>query len=205
MYQIHCGRAGEAGMGAARLDAMFRLRAEVFHQRLGWEVAVSQGREVDWFDAVGPRYVVLDGCGGSPGALGCARLLPAEGPNMLRDVFGFLLDGRPCPQGPDLLEVSRFALSDAAGRGCYGFREAAATLVAAVLDEAADAGAGALVGVTSAGFERLLRGLGLRVSRLGRVRRIGSVASLAFELPLDAGNLAAVARHRAPRPLPVAA
>jgi conjugal transfer/entry exclusion protein len=38
---------GEYGRTADLLDQMFRLRARVFDRRLGWDVAVEEGREVD--------------------------------------------------------------------------------------------------------------------------------------------------------------
>jgi acyl homoserine lactone synthase len=194
MITIRMGRAGEPGMGAGVLDRMFRLRAEVFAGRLGWDVQVRDGREHDWFDVLGPRYVLLQ----DPVAqrvLGCCRLLPTLGPNMLRDVFPELLDGDPAPQGEEVCEVSRFAVAQDCTRPGQGFSAAPAALVAAALHGARAAGARRMVGVTSAAFERMLRGLGLELQRLGRPRRIGEVMSLAFDLPLDAGNLQRVSVH----------
>ena len=40
------------------VDSMHRLRARVFAGRLGWDVKVRQGREVDEFDRFGPTYVL---------------------------------------------------------------------------------------------------------------------------------------------------
>jgi N-acyl-L-homoserine lactone synthetase len=71
-------------------------------------------------------------------------------------------------------------------------------MVAAALELGASQGARALVGVTSAAFERMLLGMGLVLRRLGRPRRIGRVTSLAFELPLDAGNLEQARQHAWP-------
>lgn len=197
MIEISIARAGEGALSAGLLDSMFRLRAEVFHQRLGWDVRVEQGREHDWFDLVGPRYLVAHGGGPQPRALGCCRLLPSLGPNMLRDVFPELLDGGPAPAAPDVLEVSRFAVAESCTEAGVGFSAVPAAMVAAVLQDSASRGANALVGVTSAAFERMLLGLGIELRRLGRARRIGRVLSLAFELPLTASNLQAVAPHAA--------
>jgi acyl homoserine lactone synthase len=197
MITIRMGRAGESGMGVGVLDRMFRLRAEVFAGRLGWAVQVRDGREHDWFDVLGPRYLLLQH-GQAGRVLGCCRLLPTTGPNMLRDVFPELLDGAPAPSGEEVLEVSRFAVDQDCTRPGLGFSVVPAALVAAALHGARKAGARRLVGVTSLAFERMLRGLGLRVQRLGRPRRIGEVMSLAFELPLDAANLACT-EHRLPQ------
>ena len=201
MIEISIARAGEGALSAGLLDSMFRLRAEVFHQRLGWDVRVEQGREHDWFDLLGPRYVVAHAATLQPRALGCCRLLPSLGPNMLRDVFPELLDGAAAPAAEDVLEVSRFAVSDSCTEGGMGFSEVPAALVATVLHAAAARGASTLVGVTSAAFERMLLGLGLELRRLGGARGMGRVVSLAFELPLDAANLQRVSSCLLPDPL----
>lgn len=193
MIEINIARAGEGALSAALMDSMFRLRTEVFSERLGWDVRVEQGREHDWFDLIGPRYLVAHSGGSQPRALGCCRLLPTLGPNMLRDVFPDLLEGAPVPAAADVLEVSRFAVSDTCTMGGVNFSEVPAAMVATVLHDSALRGARALVGVTSAAFERMLLGLGVELFRLGRPRRIGRVMSLAFELPLHAENLKAIA------------
>ena len=72
------------------MDAMFRNRASVFSERLGWEVTVKDGRERDVFDDENPLYLIsVDPRTGE--YWGSLRLLPTTGPNMLRDVFPFLL------------------------------------------------------------------------------------------------------------------
>ena len=47
MASIIIARAGEYGLGAPLLDSMYRLRSDIFHRRLGWEVRVDNGREHD--------------------------------------------------------------------------------------------------------------------------------------------------------------
>ncbi len=70
------------------IDAMHRLRKQVFHDRLRWEVPISGDWEIDAFDEEDPLYVLsLDSKGMLQGSL---RLLPTTGPNMLRDVFSDL-------------------------------------------------------------------------------------------------------------------
>jgi acyl homoserine lactone synthase len=195
MIEMSFARAGEGALQATLMDSMFRLRARVFAQRLGWDVRVEQGREHDWFDLIGPRYLVAHSGGAQAQALGCCRLLPSTGPNMLRDVFAGLLGVDSVPAAPDVLEVSRFAVDDACTAGGCGFSQVPAALVSSALCESAAIGARSLVGVTSAAFERMLLGLGIELRRLARPRRIGSVMSLAFELPLHADNLAIAGRH----------
>lgn len=197
MTCITVARAGEAGLNAPLLDSMYRLRAEVFHDRLGWDVRVEGGREHDWFDLIGPHYLVARSSGNLAQAIGCCRLLPTVGPNMLRDVFPCLLDGAPAPCDEHEWEVSRFAVAESHTRGGNGFSHLPAAMVAQSLRFGAEHGLSALVGVTSAAFARMLGQLGLQVDVLGTPRRIGRVMSLAFRLPLHERNLFAVGAHAA--------
>ncbi len=182
MASIIIGRAGEHGLGAALLDSMYRLRCEVFHDRLRWDVRVEHGREHDWFDLIGPHYLVAHEDHAT--ALGCCRLLPTLGPNMLRDIFPFLLDGAAVPAGAGVWEVSRFAISQRCAGDGFGFGPVPASMLADMFRFADACGVDELVGVTSAPVERMLRHLGLAVERLGRLKRIGEVMSLAFSLPV---------------------
>lgn len=196
MTAITIARAGEHGLGAPLLDSMYRLRSDVFHTRLGWDVRVEDGREHDWFDLIGPHYVVAHD-GGSR-ALGCCRLLPTLGPNMLRDIFPGLLDGAPAPASASIWEVSRFALCDEGSQGGFGFSGISSSIIAELFRFIAAQGADSLVGVTSAPFERMMRHMGLQVERLGAARRIGNVMSLAFSMPV-AENLRVVGPSTAVR------
>src|ERR1700716_3981750 len=89
-----------------RLEGMFRLRHEVFKERLAWEVGSQNGRERDMFDDLDPVYIV---CEEGNDVLGSWRLLPTTKPYMLKDVFPELLYGMPAPEAPDVWEISRFA------------------------------------------------------------------------------------------------
>ena len=90
-------------------DAMFRMRAEVFSGRLGWDVTVENGREIDRFDSETPLYLLsLDERSGQ--LRGAVRLLPTTGPNMLRDVFSMLMPGGTV-ESPLIWESSRFAVN----------------------------------------------------------------------------------------------
>lgn len=189
MTTFTIGRAGEHGLGATLLDSMYRLRSDVFHRRLGWDVRVEDGREHDWFDLIGPHYVVAHD--NTSRALGCCRLLPTLGPNMLRDIFPELLDGAPAPASASIWEVSRFALCEEHSQGGFGFGEISSSIIAEIFRFIAAEGADTLVGVTSAPFERMMRHMGLEVERLGAARRIGKVTSLAFRMPV-AENLRVV-------------
>ena len=80
-----------ASLFPSLIDAMFRCRAQTFHERLKWDVVVKNGYEQDVFDDHNPLYVVsADPVTEEYWA--SIRLLPTTGPNMLRDVFSCLLD-----------------------------------------------------------------------------------------------------------------
>lgn len=193
--QIVVGHAGAPGLCAPLMDSMYRLRCAVFHERLRWQVRVEYGREHDWFDLIGPHYVIAHEHPAQ--ALGCCRLLPTTGPNMLRDIFPYLLRDTAAPHSPDVWEVSRFAVAPEAGGGGggFGFGAIAAGMLAEMFRFAETRDVEALVGVTSTPVERLLRHLGLRVERLGPPQRIGEAMSLAFRMPV-ADNLAALGLPR---------
>src|SRR3954470_24920380 len=99
----------ETGQEASRrLAGMFKLRHEVFKERLAWEVGCHDGHERDMFDELDPVYIV---CEQAAEVLGSWRLLPTTKPYMLKDVFPELLHGQPAPEAPDVWEISRFAVS----------------------------------------------------------------------------------------------
>ena len=72
-----------ASLFPQEMDAMFRIRAEIFGERLGWEVAVKDGYERDRFDDLKRRE-----------HLGLAAAPADDRPNMLRDVFPREVVGR---------------------------------------------------------------------------------------------------------------
>lgn len=90
------------------LDQMFRLRAEVFGERLGWDVKITDGREIDEFDALDPAYVI--GVDEEGHVVSCVRALQTTGPHMLADVFSAILDGEPPLRSARIWESTRFCV-----------------------------------------------------------------------------------------------
>src|SRR3954466_2154793 len=83
---------------------MHRLRGRVFKERLDWDVSVSDGLEIDQYDTFNPTYLlVVD----HRHVVGCVRLLPTMGRNMLADTFPVLLDGNAAPKATGIWESSR--------------------------------------------------------------------------------------------------
>ncbi|MFN7224057.1 MAG: acyl-homoserine-lactone synthase [Paracoccaceae bacterium] len=90
------------------VDEMFQLRARVFGDRLGWEVEIINGREIDQFDRLDPAYVI--GLDDEGHVVSCVRALQTTGPHMLSDVFQVLLDGEPPLRSATLWESTRFCV-----------------------------------------------------------------------------------------------
>lgn len=174
------------------IEAMQRLRYRVFNDRLGWEVSTDHGREVDVFDDLKPHYLLLRGEYGRVD--GCVRLLPSTGPNMLRDVFPILLDGKDAPNQPDIWESSRFALDirEGSAGGPGGLAEGTYELFAGVLEFGLAKDLKRIVTVTDVRMERILRRAGWHVERLGEPKEIGSTRAVAGYLEISQGTLESV-------------
>lgn len=156
---------------------MHALRARVFRGRLGWEVPVLSGMEIDGYDALEPLYMMMR----EPGAAlrGCWRLLPTEGPYMLKDSFAQLLRGQPAPRGARLWELSRFAIESRGGAG-FGFSEVTMESVAAIIAYAHERGIERYVTVTTTAIERMLRRAGVVTERLAPPLKIGVEMAVAL-------------------------
>jgi acyl homoserine lactone synthase len=163
------------------LAQMYRLRAQVFGERMGWKVAVSAGMEIDDYDAQSPYYMLVrDGFGT---VCGCWRLLPTQGPYMLRDTFPELLHGGDAPASPRIWELSRFAIVSSERKG-YGFGEMALDAMRSVVAFADRIGITSYVTVTTTAVERLLARARIDMRRFGPPIRIGSVNAVALTIAL---------------------
>lgn len=92
------------------VEDMYRTRARVFSERLGWDVNVVNGLEIDEFDEADPLYLISTD-DEIRQFYGSVRLLRTTGPNMLRDVFHCLLDEGEVVESPLIWESSRFSIN----------------------------------------------------------------------------------------------
>ena len=90
----------------------------VFHDQLGWEVPLKNGREIDVYDALDPAYVISvdDATGEVRGSL---RMMPTTGPHLMRDVFSAWFDKPVVFESAAIWEVTRFCVDTAWLRGHY--------------------------------------------------------------------------------------
>jgi N-acyl-L-homoserine lactone synthetase len=170
---------------------MHRLRRRVFKDRLDWTVSVSNGLEADQYDNLSPTYLLgIDG----QDVVGCVRLLPTTGRNMLADTFPVLLDGRAAPTSTRIWESSRFCVDtkNVAATAVNGFREATFLLFAAMIEWGQQHDLQAIATVTDLRMERILRRAGWGLDRLGDPRQIGATKAVAGLLPVTDDALGAI-------------
>lgn len=140
------------------IDDMFKLRARVFHDRLGWEVSVQDGRERDMFDNLDPVYLVaLDE---TYNVVGCNRMLQTTGPHMLTDVFQDILMGEPPLRSATVWENTRFCIDTEYLRKpgtSYSARYAACELMAGITEYAYDSGITDIINVVDPTMDRILK------------------------------------------------
>ncbi len=156
------------------LDEMFRLRARIFYDRLGWDVTVVDGKERDKYDDEAPVYIIYadDDTGGIKGSL---RLLPTTGPTLLADTFADTLPDAALISAPTIWECTRFCLDDKMlDRGNRDELQIASGILIAALGEVGlKAGIESVLGNFDSSMLRLYRRIGCEVETLGRTERFG--------------------------------
>lgn len=162
---------------------MHTLRAKVFRGLLGWEVPVLSGMEIDGYDALDPAYMVMREPAGA--LLGCWRLLPTEGPYMLKDSFSQLLHGQEAPEHARIWELSRFAI-ETEGNARFGFSEITMESIGEIISHGYHAGIDQYVTVTTTAIERLLRRAGVVTRRFGAPLQIGVERAVALYVDVAA-------------------
>ena len=181
---------------------MFRLRHNVFFQRLRWAVTSRKGLERDHYDDLDPVYIVSRGQRRQ--VTGCVRLLPTTGQYMLRDTFPQLLAGEEAPSSPDIWDISRLAVD----RPSASSRQTADTinrvtvdLVVGVLDHALENGIDRYVAVVSVALERILRRIGLPIRRFGHGKSqwVGDTLSVAIWIDVNEHNRNTIAARNSQR------
>lgn len=170
---------------------MHRLRGRVFKERLDWDVSVSDGLEIDQYDTFDPTYLLALEQGD---VVGCVRLLPTTGRNMLADTFPVLLDGTAAPRAARIWESSRFCVDtkSVAATAENGLRKATFLLFAAMIEWGQQHHLQAIATVTDLRMERILRRAGWQLDRLGTPRQIGVTKAVAGLLPITEDALGAI-------------
>jgi len=153
------------------MERMFRLRARVFGDRLGWDVQVVCGLERDKYDDEAPVYLIHTDDDGQE-VRGSLRLLPTTGPTLLADLFSDTVPNAVNLSAPTIWECTRFCLDDK----IFDKEQrlfASAVLIAALGDVANRAGIESIIGNFDATMLRLYRRIGCEVEILGSTSRYG--------------------------------
>jgi N-acyl-L-homoserine lactone synthetase len=156
------------------MEEMFRLRARVFRDRLGWDVQVADGKERD---KVRRRGACLPHLRRRRSA-GSQRLLapPAyDRADRSRRLFSDTLPEAVHLSAPSIWECTRFCLDDRIlSRGNQEeLYFASAVLIAALGDVAIKAGIESILGNFDSTMLRLYRRIGCEVDVLGSTQRYG--------------------------------
>jgi len=196
MAQLISGSLADRRFARTYAEPMFRLRHRIFGERLGWQVQSRDGLEVDEYDDLHSRYLLLADQGA---LLGGWRLRPTTQPYMLADIFPQLLYGQPPPRHPRVWEVSRFAIDTEGERQArFGFNATARELLSATAGYALDHGIDRYVMVASTGAERLYRNAGLQVQRFGPPQQVGRARSVACWVDIDTHTCEVLLGHGYP-------
>ena len=168
------------------LRDMFRLRARVFGDRLGWQVEVRDGEERDEFDDQEPVYLLaLDD---ERRVIGASRLLPTSRPHMLGEVFSVLLEDRSPLCDPRVLEWSKLAIDCSAGKsgGLASVRRLTRAFFCGVAEYSLLNGFHDVVTVYDARILRLLPRIGCAAVWQSRPYRIGEQPAYAARFEVTA-------------------
>ena len=168
------------------LAQMHRLRANVFRGRLEWDVTVTDSGEFDEYDTFNPTYILA--ITNDARVVGCARLLPTQGPTMLERTFPQLLGTGSLVESWTGVESSRFCVDTtlAEARGGGQLHLATLTMFAGIIEWSMANGYNEIVTATDLRFERILNRAGWPMRRLGEPKEIGNTVAIAGSLPADA-------------------
>ena len=87
------------------LTQMWQQRSDVFVDKLGWDLPVTDGMEIDAYDDDRSTYLLASKEGDE--VTGSLRILPTTEGHLMADLFPEMCAGEP-PVGPEVWEISRF-------------------------------------------------------------------------------------------------
>jgi N-acyl-L-homoserine lactone synthetase len=194
------------------LDQMFRLRARVFRDKMGWNVNVVDGMERDLYDDLDPAYMLYTDEEETI-VKGSLRLLPTTGRTLISDVFSDTVPDAAFLSAPEIWECTRLCFDTDLLRA--GSREdvllASGILLEGLGSVALKAGITTVLGNFAPAMLRVYRRIGCEVEVLGVTRRYGNPVYLGA-FPVSDDHLANVRRQiqslrsdLAPRPEELAA
>lgn len=148
---------------------MYSARANIFKYRLGWDVSVADGLEIDVYDRNhDPVYIIAKGDDGE--LTGSLRLLPTIGDTMLREDFRTFFDPEVDIMSPTVWECTRFCVHP--NVGAAESRLVATELLLGLCKLARVSGVEHIVGVYEASMLGVYRRIGWSPETLARSRPV---------------------------------
>lgn len=176
------------------LDEMFELRARVFGGRLGWDVNIQDGKEIDEFDNLDPAYVIGLDDGGN--VVAAVRALQTTGPHMLSDVFSAILCGEAPIRSATMWESTRFCVDTQRlnrGKDKNSVSYATCELMIGSLEYAKNAGISDIITVIDPVMDRVLKRSNCApYDYVGETVPMGKVSALAALLDCSDERIAGV-------------
>jgi len=160
------------------LDQMFRQRARVFRDQLGWDVTVNQDLERDKFDDMSPVYII-DVTGDE--VCGSLRLLPTTGPTLSEEMFT-----RSVVNAPTIWELSRL---------CMQSVQIAINLLTAVAELSVQRGIETIIANTQRDVMNLVKSIGFDVKVLDYTDMFGERVFLC-SAPMDKETIERIKSRR---------
>ena len=165
----------------ALFDQMFQSRAAVFHDRLGWDVVVKDGHEVDRYDEeADPVYLLA--VDDHQQVRGSLRLLATTGPTMLQSEFRHFFDDDVDVAAPTIWECTRFCVPPVLGRTEQDEGIVSAELLIGLCELCLVSGIEFVVGVYDTPMTRIYSRIGWSPEVLARARpEIGNISAGIWE------------------------
>ena len=165
----------------ALFDQMFKSRAAVFHDRMGWDVAVKDSHETDRYDEeADPVYLLA--VNEHRQVRGSLRLLATTGPTMLQSEFRRFFDDDVDVTAPTIWECTRFCVPPVLGRTEQDMGIVSAELLIGLCELCLASGIEFVVGVYDTPMTRIYARIGWCPEVLARARpEIGNITAGIWE------------------------
>jgi N-acyl-L-homoserine lactone synthetase len=165
----------------ALFDQMFKSRAAVFHDRLGWDVVVTDGHEMDRYDEeADPVYLLA--VDEHQQVRGSLRLLATTGPTMLQSEFKHFFDDDVDVAAPTIWECTRFCVPPVLGVTTQDVGTVSAELLIGLCELCLSSGIEFVVGVYDTPMTRIYARIGWCPEVLARARpEIGNITAGIWE------------------------
>ncbi|WP_374525903.1 acyl-homoserine-lactone synthase [Sphingopyxis sp.] len=168
------------------MRTMFEARKRVFIDLLKWDIpALADRFELDHFDDADATYLIVTDTEGEH--LASARLLLTTRPALLDSLFPGLVAGE-VPQGPNILEITRFCLSP--GIGARQRLVARDALLVGLVEFALANEISTYTGVAELPWFRQIQTFGWDCRALGEPALHRGQALVALRIDVDASTLA---------------